>query len=64
MRNTAAVALVLLSTQAAAQVPAPRDSIHDDRYFSFYDRGPYRAHVPRPDSLLGYPVGKRHTQYA
>jgi hypothetical protein len=30
----------------------------------FYGRGPYRAGVPRPDSLLGYGPGARHTQYA
>ncbi len=30
--------------------------------FDFYDRGPYRA-VPRPDSLLGYAIGSRHTMY-
>jgi Zinc carboxypeptidase len=30
----------------------------------FYARGPYRAAVPRPDSVLGYGPGARHTQYA
>ena len=31
--------------------------------FDFYGRGPYRVDVPRPDSLLGYGPGSRHTQY-
>ncbi len=31
--------------------------------FDFYDRGPYRAAVPRPESLLGYRIGARHTMY-
>jgi len=49
---------------ATAQGSLASDSIRDDRYFSFYDRGPYRPQVPRPDSLLGYRVGDMHTQYA
>jgi hypothetical protein len=40
------------------------DTLRDDRFFSFYERGPYRPQVPRPDSLLGYGVGETHTQYA
>jgi len=63
MRAFAVLALALTSASLAAQMP-PRDSIRDDRAFSFYDRGPYRAQVPRPDSLLGYGVGERHTQFA
>lgn len=31
--------------------------------FDPYGRGPYRAEVPRPDSLLGYSLGERQTQY-
>jgi hypothetical protein len=31
--------------------------------FGFFDRGPYRETVPRPDDLLGYPAGERQTQY-
>ncbi|MBK8004437.1 MAG: hypothetical protein IPK12_11010 [Gemmatimonadetes bacterium] len=31
--------------------------------FDFYDRGPYRAAVPRPESILGYRVGSQHTMY-
>lgn len=64
MRVHALLALAVLAAQAGAQVASPRDSIRDDRDFSFYDRGPYRAQVPRPDSLLGYGVGEAQTQYA
>ncbi|MFZ5623382.1 MAG: M14 family zinc carboxypeptidase [Gemmatimonadota bacterium] len=31
--------------------------------FDFYTRGPYRASVPRPDTLLGYRLGSQHTMY-
>lgn len=31
--------------------------------FDWYGRGPYRDAVPRPDSLLGHPLGTRHTMY-
>lgn len=31
--------------------------------FDFHARGPYRAAVPRPDSLLGHALGTRHTMY-
>ena len=36
----------------------------DDARFSFYDRGPYRPGIPRPESVLGYPIGEHNTQYA
>ncbi|GLC27118.1 M14 family metallopeptidase [Roseisolibacter agri] len=51
----------------AAQPPigaAVRDSLRDDRAFSFEARGPYRPAVPRPEALLGYRLGDRNTQYA
>ena len=35
-----------------------------DERFDFYDRGPYRAGVPRPESILGYDVGEANTQFA
>jgi len=54
------LALLLISTPALAQrSPAPRD----DANFSFYSGGPYRAGVPRPETILGFNVGARHTQY-
>ncbi|HEX4932077.1 MAG TPA: hypothetical protein VFV33_02790, partial [Gemmatimonadaceae bacterium] len=64
--------VLLLALPLAAQQPAatntparwPADSVgRDDRAFSFYDRGPYRAGVPRPEALLGYQLGDRNTQH-
>lgn len=31
--------------------------------FDFYQRGPYRENVPRPQSILRYDVGELHTTY-
>ena len=53
-----------LVRHATAQGAARADSVRDDRSFSFYDRGPYRAGVPRPESILGYEIGQMNTQYA
>src|SRR5262245_48750942 len=57
-----------IAAPAAAQGPAPgdtvRDTVRDDHLFSFYDRGPYRPQIPRPDSILGYKVGDAQTQFA
>src|SRR5690349_17311273 len=62
----AGVALALApAARAHAQQPAPAPTVaRDDARFSFYDRGPYRPGIPKPDSLLGYPVGAQNTQYA
>ena len=61
----AAGLVALGAAPARAQVPAamPIDSVRDDRAFDFYARGPYRAGVPRPDSVIGYAIGSWHTQY-
>jgi len=32
--------------------------------FGFFNRGPYRDNVPRPNDILGYPAGTSQTQYA
>jgi hypothetical protein len=69
MRLRVALTLALASVPFGivdAQVgPSPRDSIgRDDRNFSFYSRGPYRAAVPRPETILGYNVGDLNTQFA
>ncbi|HUR92643.1 MAG TPA: M14 family zinc carboxypeptidase [Gemmatimonadaceae bacterium] len=68
MKATRLAVLLLLSAPFAginAQVPVLGDSIgRDDRNFSFYSRGPYRASVPRPESILGYNVGELNTQFA
>lgn len=68
--RAAAAALLLAATPlaAAAQAvtarPGTDTTLRDDARFSFHDRGPYRPAVPRPDSLLGYPIGAMNTQYA
>jgi hypothetical protein len=31
--------------------------------YDWYRYAPYSARVPRPDSLLGHPIGSRHTMY-
>ena len=60
----AGVALALTpATRVSAQQPTPTIA-RDDARFSFYDRGPYRPGIPRPESLLGYPIGEQNTQYA
>jgi hypothetical protein len=68
MRRTLTfIAFATAATAANAQSPqsfSSRDTIRDDRFFSFYERGPYRPGIPRPDSLLGYSVGDMHTQFA
>lgn len=68
MRRTLSLfALIAAAASAGAQTPQANvghDTIRDDRFFSFYDRGPFRPQVPRPDSLLGYSVGDMHTQFA
>jgi len=56
----------VLACSAAVPVTAPaqRAAQRDDARFSFYDRGPYRPGIPRPESLLGYGIGEANTQYA
>ena len=52
---SALVPLVLaLASSLAPADPAP---------FDFYDRGPYRAGVPRPADVLGYAPGTFHTSF-
>jgi hypothetical protein len=62
-RSLLVITLMAVAASAAAQNTA-RDTIRDDRFYSFYDRGPYRPGVPRPDSILGYGIGEHHTQFA
>ena len=57
---------LLLALAGATALEAQRvatDAVRDDANFSFYSHGPYRQGVPRPESILGYDVGKAHTQY-
>ena len=44
-------------------LPAQGGSAAPAAAWSFYGYGPYRAGVPRPDSLLGHPMGSRQTMY-
>lgn len=55
---------LLFTASAGAQAPVARDSVRDDARFSFYDRGPYRPNVPRPETILRYDVGTQNTQFA
>jgi hypothetical protein len=56
-------ALVALTVALPAQVPLAVATGGGAPAFDFYGEGPYRSGVPRPDSLLGYPLGSRHTMY-
>lgn len=58
----ALLALLVVALPLSAQHPWD-NPLRDDAKFSFYDRGPYRQDVPRPESILGYAVGSWHTQY-
>lgn len=58
----ALLALLLVALPLSAQHPWD-NPLRDDAKFSFYDRGPYRQDVPRPESILGFDVGSYHTQY-
>ena len=53
VRGLFALAALMIASPLAAQ-----------EEFSFFSRGPFRSEVPRPDDLLGYPAGARHTQFA
>jgi hypothetical protein len=52
-RSALLLALALLPSATTAQ----------EQPFDFFANGPYRTAVPRPDSILGYGPGARHTQY-
>jgi hypothetical protein len=66
MRRLALPALLALALAPTLQAQARinPDSIRDDRGFSFYEHGPYRPGVPKPESVLGYEIGGQNTQYA
>jgi hypothetical protein len=52
-----ALALLALASPLAAQIAVNQPP------FDWYTRGPYRASVPTPMSLLGHELGSRHTMY-
>lgn len=70
--------LLLLAAPAGAQrlprIPLPEGcrseldarlafGLCPDSTFDFYASGAYRPGVPRPDEVLGYPIGSWHTTY-
>lgn len=59
-RRSLALLVLVVCSCAPAAVHAQRD----DSRFDFYARGPYRENVPRPQSILRFPVGEFHTNYA
>ena len=63
MRFGVALSLLLTCATSLSAQWSARDSVRDDRNFTFYDHGPYRADIPRPESILGYAVGDMHTQF-
>jgi len=64
MRLRVVLPLLLACAPAISAQKSARDSVRDDRSFTFYDHGPYRADVPRPETTLGYAVGEVNTQFA
>lgn len=52
----ALILAVVLCAPAAAQQPRPLEP--------FFPGGTYDAKVPTPESVLGYAIGERHTDYA
>jgi len=55
----------LLIPAASARTQQTATAVaRDDARFSFYDRGPYRLGIPKPETVLGYPIGEQNTQYA
>ena len=63
MRFRVALSLLLTCATSLSAQWSARDSVRDDRNFTFYDHGPYRADIPRPESILGYAVGDMNTQF-
>ena len=53
----------LSSVVLALSLVATASPLTAQQQFGWYDRGPYAPSVPRPDSLLGAPLGARHTMF-
>lgn len=49
---------------ALAAAPLYAQTHAQETPFDFYARGPYRANVPRPQSILRFDTGEFHTNYA
>jgi hypothetical protein len=61
----AAAMLVAVPALPTALVAQGRDTLtgRDDRAFTFFAEGPYARGVPRPDSVVGVPIGVRNWQF-
>ena len=55
MRRSLLALLLFISAAAPLRLSA--------QAYDWYRYAPYSARVPRPDSLLGHPIGSRHTMY-
>ena len=55
--------LLCIAVPLSAQVPLTVQVAPGAPAYDFYGDAPYRAAVPRPDSLLGHAIGTRHTMY-
>jgi hypothetical protein len=56
---TRAAVSVILAFFLALASPA----LAQEREFDFYSRGPYAEGIPRPEQVLGYAIGARHTYH-
>ena len=56
--NKSFILAAMLCVFAAAASPQTEPK------FDFYDRGPYREDIPRPQQFLRFDVGEHHTTYA
>jgi hypothetical protein len=63
MRLRIVAALLVFAAPLAGQLPLAVKVGTGSPGYDFYGHGPYNRAVPRPDSLLGHPVGHRHTMY-
>ncbi len=62
--GNAAVAQTELAGDAAARIArAVKSTGVRDAPYDFYTRAPYRADVPKPDAILGYPLGTWHSTF-
>lgn len=57
MRRLLQLALAILAVSASAPLTLGAQA------YDWYRYAPYNASVPRPDSILGHPLGTRHTMY-
>ncbi|MBC8139370.1 MAG: hypothetical protein H8F28_26130 [Fibrella sp.] len=61
--NIALAQTDLADTATANIANAVKKSGVRNTQYDFYARPPYRTDVPKPDAVLGYPIGSWHTTY-